>query len=104
MLKYLWGGSPATAIISNSRTAFNVEDIDEEDEKEEEEEEILGNNNDNDDAQCDDIEFDDRENNKNAVESETLRNNANKVTAKFIDNKRTMLQKTCLPVNETKHI
>ena len=60
-----------STITSNSRNSFNMEDIDEE-----EEEEILGNNNNNDDAQCDDgIDFDDRENNKNVVETETPRNN-----------------------------
>lgn len=66
-----------------------MEDIDEEEEKQEEKEEI-GNNNDNDEAQYDDgIDFDDGENNKNAVESETPRHQ-NKVTAKFIENKRKM--------------
>ena len=69
-----------------------MEDIDEQ-EEEEKEEEILGNNNDNDDAQYDDaIGFYDRENNKNAVELESPCNNAEN-TAKFIDNKRKMLQK-----------
>ena len=66
-----------------------MEDIDEEEEKQEEKEEI-GNNNDNNETQYDDIDFDDGENNKNAVESETPRHQ-NKVTAKFIENKRKML-------------
>ena len=56
--------------------------IDEEEEEEEEKEAILPNNNDNDDDQYDNsIDFDDRKNNKNAVESETPRNNAKKDTA-----------------------
>ena len=56
-----------------------MEDIDEEEEGEEKDEEILGNNNDNDDAQYNDgIDFDDRVNNINAIESETPSNNGKK--------------------------
>ena len=89
LLKNLSGASPATVTVSNSRSSFNMEGIDEE-----EEEEILGNNNDIDDPQYDDgIDFDDRESNKNPFVSETPRINVKKFTAKFIDNKRKLIQK-----------
>ena len=57
-----------------------------------EEEEVVGNNDDNDEAYDDGIDFDDGENNENAVESETPPTNAKKITAKLVDNKRKMLE------------